>query len=195
MNVRPIHRRSVAPRGLHASFTVRSDRDRRKLIGRLDRGLAELSRRTALPAVQALVIQLLVQVCGPEGYVTWREAREKAWRRQGGLWSAAAWPERLEDAGSGALLLPLAAGRVGLAVGEQPRAVADPVFMAGTAPRNCSFEDLALGLVTTWATNRSDAVTAVLAPPVLEVVSRRGVLERRVLGWGLEWPLPAPHGV
>jgi hypothetical protein len=31
-------------------------------------------------------------------------------------------------------------------------------------------------------TNPGDGVTAVVAPPVLEVITRRGVLERRVIG-------------
>jgi hypothetical protein len=38
-------------------------------------------------------------------------------------------------------------------------------------------------------------MTALLAPPVVEVVGQRSVLERWVEDFGLDWPLPVPDGI
>ncbi len=143
-----------------------------------------------------LDVQLLCQVCGPEEYPAWKTAWEAAWRKQRASWSTAQWPDAIDRESYGALLLPISAGRVGVAVGKHPRAIASPIFTSGSPGRHGGdYTDLALGLVARWIGNPGDGVTARLAPPVIELVGRRGVLERRVEAFGQEWPLPHPDGV
>jgi hypothetical protein len=95
------------------------------------------------------------------------------------------------------VLVPLAAGRVGVAAGRQPRLGASPIFshgkpaLAGGAP----YDDLVLGLVARWVANPGEGTTARLAPPIIEVVQRGRVVERRVADFDQSWPLPVPDGV
>ena len=95
-----------------------------------------------------------------------------------------------------ALLLPISAGRVGVAVGKHPRAIASPIFTSGAPGRHGGdYTDFVLGLVARWVGNPGEGMTARLAPPVIELVGRRGVLERRVEAFGQEWPLAHADGV
>jgi hypothetical protein len=143
-----------------------------------------------------LDVQLLGQVCGPAEYAAWKAARETAWRKQRASWSTAQWPDAIESDGYAALLLPISAGRVGVAVAKHPRAIASPIFTSGAPGRHGGdYTDLVLGLVVRWLGNPGEGVTTRLAPPVIELVGRRGVLKRRVEAFGQEWPLPHPDGV
>jgi hypothetical protein len=92
-------------------------------------------------------------------------------------------------------LLPLAAGRVGVSVGKYPRVVADPVCSAGRPPDGGTYDDLVLGLVAGWVGNPAPRMSARLAPPVIEVVQRGRITDRRLEDFGTEWPLPAPDGL
>jgi hypothetical protein len=198
MNTRvsTVRRPTAAPaRGFHAPQTGRSHRRPDGFVDELERGLHRLSRLAELPEGRALEVQLVVQVCNSESYPAFREARHKAWRREGGVFNTTAWPAHLDRAEYGVLLLPLAAGRPGLAVGRHPEPVADPVFGTGVPQRRAGFEELPLIAITRWVIDPGQKLPALLAPPVLEVVTRRGVLERRLLGWGLDWHLPTPDGL
>ena len=80
-------------------------------------------------------------------------------------------------------------------MGLPPACVAQPVFSKGTPGRGGDRSDIVLGLVTNWWANPGEGVTALLAPPVVEVIGKRGVVERQVEDFGLEWPLPVADGV
>jgi hypothetical protein len=97
----------------------------------LGRARVELDRRAQRPGCEVADIQLLARVCAAPSYGAWKRDQERAWRRQGGRYSTASWPAQLGDDETAVVLLPLDAGRVGLAAGKQPRAVADPVFSCG----------------------------------------------------------------
>lgn len=176
-------------------FTVRSDRDRRALRKALGRALVELDRRAQRPDCEVADIQLLARVCAAPSYPVWKRDQERAWKRQGGRYSTASWPARLEDEETAVVLLPLDAGRVGLAAGKRPRVVADPVFSCGVPPSGGSYEDIVLALVTGWVSNPGEGHSARLAPPVAEVIQRGSVVERGVVDFGQQWPLPAPDGL
>ena len=181
--------------GLTDSFVVTGDRDRQALGDELAGGLAELARRADQEAMQVLDVQLLAQVCAAPSYPEWKAGREAAWRKHGAALTTASWPSRLQDGELAVLLLPISAGRVGLAVGKHPRAIATPLFSAGRPRDDRRYEDLLLGLVTNWVTNPGLGTTARLAPPVVEVVQRGRVVEREVADLGQRWPLPAPDGL
>jgi hypothetical protein len=188
-------RRARRARGLTDAFAIASDKDRRKLRNEIAHGPKDLEARAADPAASTLDVQLLLQVTGSPVYGTWKAAWTKAWRNQGAKWSTAQWPDTLAADAFATLLLPVPAGRVGLAIGKHPRVLATPIFTSGPAPEQGSYSDLALGLIAQWITNPADGHSARLALPVLEVIARAGVLERRVEDFGHEWPLPAPDGV
>src|SRR3954454_21638302 len=85
------------------------------------------------------------------------------------------------DGDFGAVLLPLAAGRVGVAAGRNPKLVASPIFSAGTpATGGGPYDDLALGLVARWVANPGEGQTARLAPPVIELIQRGRVSQRHL---------------
>ena len=132
-----------------------------------------------------LEVQPLVQIVRAASYGTFKARRERAWR--GAEYSTAGWPKRLLNEQIGALLLPIPAGRVGLAVGEHPSVIAEPLLSTGAPSQGGDHDEIALGLLTTWISTHSEG--ALLAPPVVEVVGRRGPLERRVVDFGLDWHL------
>ena len=120
------------------------------------------------------------------------------------LLSTAQWSDAIDLESYPVLLLPMSAGRVGVAVAvavavavdKHPRAIASSIFTSGSPRRHGSDStDLALGLVARWVGNPGKGVTARLAPPVIELVGRRGVVERRMEALGQEWPLPHADGV
>jgi hypothetical protein len=91
--------------------------------------------------------------------------------------------------------MPLAPGRVGLAVGRYPPLVRAPIFVpAHFAGRP---DDVALAAVSSWvrAVHSDSRELLRLGPPVLELVQQDQVAERRVVTFGLSWPLPPPDGV
>jgi hypothetical protein len=52
-----------------------------------------------------------------------------------------------------------------------------------------------LALVTGWVSNPGNGHSAHLAPPVVELIQRGNVVERRMMDFGQQWALPAPDGV
>jgi hypothetical protein len=78
-------------------------------------------------------------------------------------------------------------------VGDHPAVIAEPLFSTGAPPQGGGQNEIVLGLLTTWITEYGEGT--LLAPPVIEVVGRRGPLERRVEDFGLDSPLPRPDGV
>src|SRR4051812_41752426 len=182
--------------GLEGRFAVRSARDRRALHRVLADGLDELALRAHRPAYTAIDVQLVTQVCAAPSYAELKRSHERAWRRQGGRYTTASWPAQLAEAEFAAVLLPLGAGRVGVAAGRHPKLVASPIFSCGTpAGGELPYDDLVLGLVARWVANPGDGQTARLAPPVVELVQRGRVIERRVVDFDQRWPLPPPDGV
>ncbi len=85
-------------------------------------------------------------------------------------------------------------GRVGAAVGVHPICVAEPIFSKGR-PGPGGQDEIVLGLLTNWCRNAAPGVTALLAPPVVERIGQRGVLDRRVEDFGLTWHLPRADGI
>ena len=90
-------------------------------------------------------------------------------------------------------MLPIPAGRVGLAVGDHPEPVAEPLFSTGVPSEGADQSEIALGVLTTWLPEYGAGT--LLAPPVIEVVGRRGPLERRVEDFRLGWHLPVADDV
>jgi hypothetical protein len=174
--------------------TIRSERDRERIRGELAQGLQRLEALEAQGA-EVLELQPLMQVIAPSGYPAFREAREQAWRRQGGTWTTRHWPADLADDNVGVLLLPLPAGRVGVAAGKHPRVAASPMFTAGRATMESGYHDACLTLLTSWVCQPGPGLTARLAPPVIEVTQRRGLTARAVERFGQPWPLPIADGV
>jgi hypothetical protein len=166
-------------------------RDRRRLVRRL-RSQVDLAghERDARPALQ---IQPLFRICGSASYEHFKQEQEAAWLKQGGRYTTASWPREIAEGELAAVLLPLAAGRVGSGVGRHPRAIATPRFTHGRPIEEGNVADLGLSLLVTWLD--ADISTAIPAPPVLEVIQRGRSVERRVVDFGLRWPLPAPDGV
>ena len=185
---------SIAGDGLTGEVTIRSDRDRRSLLQAIERSVRGLEERAEAEGTRVLDVQLVGQVCAGPSYGQWKADRERVWRRQGGKFGTDAWPGTIESGAYGALLLPLPAGRVGLAAGKNPRAIASPLFTTG-APPDGRYEDLVLSVLARWMSNPADGLAARLAPPVIEVVQRGRVVDRRLAGFGIAWPLPAPDGL
>lgn len=170
-----------------------SDRDARRARGQLARALKDLERCGSRGGGQLLEVQLLAQVVAPKGYTAFKSGRERAWANT--PHNTSPWPKRLEDAEHAALLLPLAAGRVGAAVGLHPAVIATPIFGCGAPAPGRSIDDLVLGMVLNWVANPPDDLRVQLAPPVIETIAGRSVGERRVQDFGLRWPLPTSDGV
>jgi len=142
--------------------------------------------------VALLEVQPVIQLVRAASYGPWKAQRERAWQRD--ECTTAGWPKKLDDAEIAALLLPISAGRVGAAVGTHPICIAEPIFSKGR-PGSGGQDEIVLGLLTNWCRNPSAGVTGLLAPPVVERIGQRGVLDRRVEDFGLTWHLPRADGI
>jgi hypothetical protein len=180
--------------GDHGS-PIQTDRDRREARASISKALRRLADAAQRPGVTVHDIQLLVQVCAPPSWPQWRAEREQAFRRKGQPYSALGWPEELKHGQYAAALLPVSAGRVGLAVAKHPSLVASPYVAIG-APADGQLDDLPLGVVARWVSNPAEGQSARLAPPVIEVIQRGRVIERRVETFGTDaWSLPVADDV
>jgi hypothetical protein len=178
----------------------RTERARRGRTGDLQRAVDRLAEREHQAGMEVLDVQLVAQMCaGGPGYERWRQHVERSWQRHnqrttGRKWTTAAWPRALTPDHVAVLLLPLPAGRVGFAARGEALA-ADPVFTSGVPLRGAPRTDPVLELLMTWTLNPAAAVTARLAPPVIETIVQGRVSERWVETFGVRWPLPPPDGV
>lgn len=157
------------------------------LRDRLDSGLANLAASASAPhpaGVQALEVHLLVQVVRHNAYEAFRAGRAAAWRGTG--FSTRPWPRRIRATDYFVLLLALPA-QVRPAVGTHPQVTADPLYVRETPARPGDYRELVLGLVTSWLFLPAAAPTALVTPPEIEALGRRGVLERRVETFGRSW--------
>jgi hypothetical protein len=175
--------------------TIRTDRDRAAVRAELGQGLERLAALDGERDVEVVELQLLLQVIAQPSYDGFRAGWEKAWCNQNGRWTTRSWLEELPDGHVGVLLLPLRAGRVGVAVGRYPRAAADPLFTSGTGGEGAGHLDACLSVLTSWVCRPGAGVTARLAPPVIEVIQRGRVASRTVEDFGQSWPLPVADGV
>jgi hypothetical protein len=175
---------------------IRTDRDRAAVRMQLGQGLERLAALEAgrEVAVEVVEVQLVLQVVAQPSYDGFRAEWEKAWRKQNAGWTTRNWPDKL-DGGVAVLLLPLSAGRAGVAVGRHPRAAADPLFTSGTGGEGAGHRDACLSVLTSWVCQPGPGVTARLAPPVIEVIQRGRVTSRTVEDFGQSWPLPVADGV
>lgn len=153
-------------------------------------GLARLAERVDQPYVTTVQIQPVVQVCGAESYPSWRQDREATWRREGDRCSTRNWPVALPAGHFAAVLLPIRFGRVSTTARDHPPLVASPRFTHGRLTSYTGYQDGVLALLASWVSDPGFAVTAQLAPPIVEVILRRRVAERRLDSFGLDWPLP-----
>lgn len=188
-------RRAGAPPSFTGTFRIASKRDRRRMLRHLSYGLARLEARTGQPCVKVLPVQLVAQVCGSTSFPSWREAREKTWRREGGVYTTRGWPAQLPVDHCAVVLLPLPAGRISTSAKDHPPLLATPTFTHGPAAKDAGYNDALLGLVTKWVVNPSVGVSAWLAPPIVETVVRGRIQERRIESFGLDWPLPCALGM
>ena len=189
LSMRNIIRRR-APSDLSRHVTIRSARDRHRMVRRLAYELEQLANRIDQPYVTAVQIQLVVQVCRDRSYPSWKEAREATWRREGGRFSTRTWPAALRAGHFAAVLLPLRLGHVSTA-SDHPPLVASPRFTYGRLKSDTGYEDGVLSLVTSWVSEPGFGVTAQLAPPMIEIVYDGRIADRRTHVFGVDWPLPA----
>jgi hypothetical protein len=139
-------------------------------------------------------IQPLFRVSGSASYASFK-ADEKAWRRQGSAFTTSGWPATIEEGTCAVVMLPLPAGRVGLAAGRHPRPVATPHFSSGRSIEPGRYDDMVLAILARWIPAANNERRVRLAPPVVELVQRGSVVERRVVDFGLRWHLPAADSV
>jgi hypothetical protein len=78
-------------------------------------------------------------------------------------------------------------------VGDHPEPVTEPLFSTGVPSEGADQSESAAGVITTWLPEYGAGT--LLAPPVIEVVGRRGPLERRVEDFRLGWHLPVADDV
>lgn len=116
------------------------------------------------------------------------------------------WPARLEPGMFALNLWPLAAGRLGRAVGvgqdvrkRQPKRLLCTPALSAFDPSAGSDPETALAvLCASWLDDvaMSDFPAVRLAPPVLEEWGSHGrLLSRVVVDFGLDWPLARAEGV
>jgi hypothetical protein len=165
----------------------------------LARALKRQRERLALSETEAVDVQLLGQVTS---------AGE--WPKLLGYWerhnpaAIGTWPRRLDGSAHALNLWPLRAGRLGPAAGlgadvrkRLPKKVlCDPgLIVFNPEGRWALDERTALAAVcASWLEDvgMTDFQALRLAPPVLEAWAPRGrLLSRAVVGFGLDWPLPA----
>ena len=175
---------------------------RRRARRELQRVIERLGDHASEAEVGVWRVQPVVEVCGAAHYVTWRGARARRWKRDGGQWTTNSWPDRLHEPQSAAVLLPQSHG--GRWRG-QPAEIALPVFATGTPKTGRDiehpYEVHVLALMLRWASyvaddmiraDRSHAV--LLAVPLVDLIGRRP-LPRVPCDLGLDWPLEPsePH--
>ena len=166
--------------------TMRSDAERGPRVAELARSMRALAGRAAGADTRALDVQLVVQVSDAAGYGRWKADRERTWRRHGGRFSTASWPRALSADQSGAVLLPFPPRPSAPAPGREPKVVASPLFTTDTSGDH---EDVVLRMVVRWAADPGTERPVRLAAPVLETVRAGRVANRRVVGFGIDWPL------
>lgn len=139
-----------------------------------------------------LETQPLIQIVGPDGFPAFRAAWEKSWRKKSEAWSTAPWPASLRATESAALLVPVAAGRVGTALGKHPKSISEPVLIVGETTH--SPDDIVIALMARWLKHTAPRGTC-SAPPVVETIVAGRVDERRVVDLGVAWSLPPADGL
>ena len=98
----------------------------------LQRQIAELAGRASQPGVTVWRPQPVVEVCTATDYPAWRNARERAWKRDGNRYSVRTWPERITEGELAAVLLMQSHSGQSR---EQPAEIAVPTFARGLRPR------------------------------------------------------------
>lgn len=198
----PLRRRApasssdAASGGLPAKVTSRrSARAERALRVELARGVQAWAARAQEDGVTVTEVQPVLQVVGAESSVDFRAGWTRAWVKQGSSYSTGGWPDRLEVGEHGVLLLPLPAGRVGLAAGRHPRVVARPLFLNGRPPQGRDYIDICANALATWLGQPTGNVAPLLAPPVIELIQRGRVARRFVQHFDAQWPLPNADGL
>ena len=126
----------------------------------LQRQVSELADRASRPGVTVWRVQPVVEVCTAIDYPAWRNARERAWKRDGNRYSVRAWPERNPEGEPAAMVLMQSHG--GHWRG-QPAEIAVPTFAHGApAPEpdiEQPYEPVALALLIGWISSRSPMST------------------------------------
>lgn len=192
---RPCRANSASP-GLPSKVPPSpSARARRKTRKRVAQGVQSWAALADAPGAQVVEVQPLLQVAAADGYAAFRDGWTAAWRKQANSYTTAVWPMRLEVGEVAVLLLPLAAGRVGAAIGRHPRVVSRPLMLSGHPPQGRDFEDVCVAALETWLRLPTGKVAPVLAPPVIEVLQHGRASRRYVQQFEVEWPLPAPDGL
>lgn len=178
-------------RGTDDRVVVRNDRHRSKLVRTIEDRLVDLETAKDAPLLE---VQPLIQIVGSRGYPTWRDGWARSWQKKRLPWSTASWPAKLPSTELAALLVPISAGRVGIALGKHPRPVSEPTFITGLVPDDGSTDDLALAITAHWMQHLAPAGLCP-APPVVETIVHGKVDERRAVDFGVAWSLPEPDGL
>jgi hypothetical protein len=163
----------------------------------LQRQVDELAGRASEPERVVWKIQPIVEVCGAIDYPVWREARERAWKRDGNRYSTQTWPATIAEGELAAVLLMQSHG--GHWRG-QPAEIAVPSFARGVPARGHDIEypydQLALALIMRWMNLAvaDERHTALLAPPLIDLIGRVPK-PRTPRDLGIHWPLEPsePH--
>ncbi len=189
-------------RPLTGPVPLGSPRRRRRARRELQQAIEQLADRAQQPGVTVWRVQPVIEVCGAAHYAAWRRARARAWKRDKSGWHTNAWPDRLLEPQSAAVLLPQSHG--GRWRGA-PAEIALPLFTSGTPKPGRDiqhpYEVHALALLLRWTSFAADdtnqanlAHGALLAPPLIDLIARRPG-PRVVCDLGVSWPLPPsePH--
>lgn len=167
------------------------DRDALALVLRQLR--SDVDRSTGRPQD----LQPVIQFCGDREYPTWAKRWQTAWQRvgYGTEQTGVIWPDAIPATNIALLLVPVAPGRVGIAIGRTPLPLARPLLMHARLPDHVKPRDLALNLILRWAGRRPDGHLMRLGPPVLEYTQGGRVTRRELETYGETWSLPTPDGV
>jgi len=180
------------PKTISARPSIRAQR---ALLRNIANGVQRWTAQAQESGVTVIEVQPVLQVVAPQSYEEFRAGWMRAWAKHGGAYSAEKWVRTLAAGEYAVLLLPLPAGRVGVAVGRHPRAMSRPLFLAGRPPHGRGYSDTCAHALATWLSLPTGPVAPLLAPPVIEVIQRGQVEQRYVEEFGAQWPLAQPDGL
>lgn len=150
----------------------------------LQRQIDEFAGRASRPDVTVWRVQPIVEVCPATSYPAWRNARERAWKRDGNRHSVRTWPLRIGGDELAAALLMQSHG--GHRRGE-PAEIAIPTFAHGVPSGGHDiehpYEPLTLALLVGWIklALADEHHAALLAHPLIDVIARCPSLASRAI--------------
>jgi hypothetical protein len=173
---------------------------RRRLRAELQWAVNDMAARADRPGMNVWRVQPVIEICGFDHYPAWRQAREKSWRRDRTQFTTRTWPAQLTPPAFAGVFLPQTYG--GHYRGA-PAEIAMPVFSQAHPLKSAPdfeqpYEPLVLALTAGWmriaAADHPDQHAGLLAPPLVDLISRRPG-PRIPCELKIDWPLQVspPH--